>query len=212
MSNNILYFAYGSNLSLEQMQKRIGSKPKVVGKAYLENHRLGFTIYSKLTWKGGVADIVAELGSKVWGAIYELSEEQLEKVDHYEGYKKGRDLKKNFYNRTKVEVVDEKGAKQPCLTYQGEVGDEERRKYLYHRPSEQYYDVIRKGGVEHSLPEEFFDHLKVASVTERNPVAMRMNDTSGMEILTPEEAANCSRPSLKERLKRMRIKHTKKEK
>ncbi len=211
MNKPTLYFAYGSNLSFEQMQRRIGSKPKVVGKAYLENHRLGFTLYSKLTWKGGVADIVPEVGAKVWGVIYELIEEQLEKIDHYEGYKKGRDPKKNFYNRTKVEVVDEKGAKQPCLTYQAEVGDEKRRKYLYHRPSEQYYDVIRKGGVEHRLPQDFFDHLKTASVTERNPVAMRMNDTSGMVILTPEETVNRSKPSLKERLKRMRIKHTQKD-
>ena len=208
LSKNKLYFAYGSNLSLQQMRERIGSRPKVISEAYLENHRLGFTVYSKLTWKGGVADIVPEAGSKVWGAIYELTEPQLEKIDHYEGYKKDRDPKKNFYNRLEVEVVGKKGIKQPCLTYQAEVGDEKRRKYLYHRPSRVYYDVIRKGGVEHSLPQEFFDHLKTASVTERNPVAMRMNDTSGMVILTPEEAANTDRPSLKERLKQIRLKHS----
>ena len=187
MNKNILYFAYGSNLSLEQMQERIGSKPKVISEAYLENHRLGFTVYSKLTWKGGVADIVPEAGSKVWGAIYELTEPQLEKIDHYEGYKKDRDPKKNFYNRLEVEVVDKKGVKQPCLTYQAEVGDEKRRKYLYHRPSEKYYEVIRKGGEEHGLLKEFSEHLKMASVTERNPVAIRMNDTSGMVILDEED-------------------------
>ena len=183
MSNNILYFAYGSNLSLEQMRERIGSKPKVISGAYLENHRLGFTLYSKLTWKGGVADIVPEAGSKVWGAVYELTEEQLVKIDHYEGYKKDRDPKKNFYNRLQVEVVDKKGVKQLCLTYQAEVGDEERRKYLYHRPSEKYRNVIRKGGEDHGLPQEFYEHLKVASVTERDPVGIRMNDTSGMQNL-----------------------------
>ena len=208
MSKNILYFAYGSNLSLEQMRERIGSKPKVISGAYLENHRLGFTIYSKITWKGGVADIVPEAGSKVWGAIYELTEEQLDKIDYYEGYKKGRDPKENFYNRKEVEVVDEKEAKQPCLTYQAMVEDEKKRKYLYHMPSEKYYEVIRKGGKEHGLPEEFFEHLKTASVTERNAVAIRMNDTSGMVILTPEEAANTDRPSLKERLKQIRLKHS----
>ena len=207
MSKNILYFAYGSNLFLEQMQMRIGGKPRVISAACLENHRLGFTILSK-TWKGGVADIVPEAGSKVWGAIYELTEPQLEKIDHYEGYKKDRDPKKNFYNRLEVEVVDKKGVKQPCLTYQAEVTDEKSRKYLYHRPSEKYYEVIRKGGKEHGLPEEFFEHLKTASVTERNPVAIRMNDTSGMVILTPEEAAKRSRPSLKERLKQIRLKHS----
>ena len=207
MSENILYFAYGSNLFLEQMQMRIGGKPKVISAACLENHRLGFTILSK-TWKGGVADIVPEAGSKVWGAVYELTEEQLVKIDHYEGYKKDRDPKKNFYNRLQVEVVDKKGVKQPCLTYQAKVEDEKKRKYLYHRPSEKYYEVIRKGGEEHGLPEEFFEHLKTASVTERNPVAIRMNDTSGMVILTPEEAANTDRPSLKERLKQIRLKHS----
>ena len=181
MSKNILYFAYGSNLFLEQMQKRIGGEPKMIGAACLENHRLGFTILSK-TWKGGVADIVPEAGSMVWGAIYELTEEQLEKIDHYEGYKKDRDPKKNFYNRLQVEVVDKRGVKQACLTYQAEVGDEKKRKCLYHRPSEQYCEVIRKGGEDHGLPQEFFEHLKVASVTERNPVGIRMNDTSGMRL------------------------------
>ena len=168
MSKKILYFAYGSNLFLEQMQKRIGGGPKMIGAACLENHRLGFTILSK-TWKGGVADIVPEAGSKVWGAIYELTEQQLEKIDHYEGYKKDRDPKKNFYNRLQVEVVDKRGVKQACLTYQAEVGDEKKRKCLYHRPSEQYCEVIRKGGGDHGLPQEFYEHLKVASVTERNP-------------------------------------------
>jgi len=168
LSKNILYFAYGSNLFLEQMQKRIGGEPKVIGAACLENHRLGFTILSK-TWKGGVADIVPEAGSKVWGAIYELTEQQLEKIDHYEGYKKGRDPKKNFYNRLQVEVVDKRGVKQACITYQAEVGDEKKRKCLYHRPSEQYCEVIRKGGEDHGLAKEFFEHLKVASVTDRNP-------------------------------------------
>jgi gamma-glutamylcyclotransferase len=189
------------------MQKRIGGEPKVIGAAWLENHRLGFTILSK-TWKGGVADIVPEVGSKVWGAIYELTEQQLEKIDHYEGYKKDRDPKKNFYNQMHVEVVDKKGVKQPCLTYQAKVEDEKRRKYLYHRPSEEYYEVIRKGGEEHELPKEFFEHLKTTSITQRNPVAMRMNDTSGMVILNPEEAGKRSRPSLKERLKQIRLKHS----
>jgi len=81
-----------------------------------------------------------------------------------------------------MEVVDKKGVKQPCLTYQAEVTDEKRRKYLYHSPSEKYCEVIRKGGEDHGLPQEFYEHLKVASVTERNPVGIRMNDTSGMRL------------------------------
>ena len=88
-------------------------------------------------------------------------------------------------------MVDKKGFKQQRLTYQAMVEDEKKRKYLYHKPSEKYYEVIRKGGEEHGLPKEFIEHLKTASVTQRNPVAMRMNDTSGMEILDKEDWGKC---------------------
>ena len=139
--------------------------------------------------------------SRVWGVIFALTPEQDRAIADKEG-------SPNSYKPIKIEVVDEKGSRHMCLTYLAVVENEKKRKYLYHRPSEKYYEVIRKGGKEHGLPEEFFEHLKTASVTERNPVAIRMNDTSGMVILTPEEAAKRSRPSLKERLKQIRLKHS----
>ena len=79
-------------------------------------------------------------------------------------------------------MTDKDGAKHNCLTYEAVVENNKTRKYLYHKPFEKYYEVIRKGGEDHGLPQEFFEHLKVASMTERNPVAMRMNETSGMVI------------------------------
>ena len=50
-------------------------------------------------------------------------------------------------------------------------------------PDPEYFKIIENGGKEHGLPQEYFDHLKQASVTECNPVGIRMNDTSGMVIL-----------------------------
>ena len=87
LSENILYFAYGSNLFLEQMQRRIVGEPKVIGADFLEKHRLGFTIFSK-TWNGGVADIVPEAGLKVWGAIYELTKSSWRKSTIIRGIKR----------------------------------------------------------------------------------------------------------------------------
>ena len=182
MSKNNLYFAYGSNLNQQDLEEWRKENPEYadvdlkfnkVTNAYLPAFRLGFTRKSKMARRQymGVADVVPSDDplSRVWGAIYELTEEQLEKIDHYEGYRKDRDPKKNFYNRLQVEVVDKRGVKQACLTYQAEVGDEKKRKCLYHRPCEQYCEVMRKGGEDHGLAKEFFEHLKVASVTERNP-------------------------------------------
>jgi hypothetical protein len=36
-------------------------------------------------------------------------------------------------------------------------------------PDAEYLKIIQDGGKEHGLPQEFFDHLRLASVTERNP-------------------------------------------
>ena len=80
-------------------------------------------------------------------------------------------------------MVGKKGVKQQCLTYQDEVGDEKRRKYLCHRPSEKYYEIIRKGGEGHGLPEEFFEDLKIGSVTVRNRVEFSMESTSVTRLL-----------------------------
>jgi hypothetical protein len=54
-----------------------------------------------------------------------------------------------------------------------------KERYLQ-TPHPEYYKIIEEGGDEHRLPDEFFKHLEIARATERNPVAMRMNDTSGM--------------------------------
>ena len=212
MSKNILYFAYGSNLNQEDLNQWKAKKPKwkntdltmhKVSIAYLLGHRLGFTRTAPSRENMGVADIVEsdDPQSRVWGVIFALTPEQDRAIADKEG-------SPNSYKPIKIEVVDEKGSRHMCLTYLAVVENEKKRKYLYHMPSEKYYEVIRKGGKEHGLPEEFFEHLKTASFTERNPVAIRMNDTSGMVFLTPEEAAKRSRPSIKERLKQMRLKHS----
>ena len=126
----------------------------------------------------GVADIVKtenEPQSRVWGVIFSLTPEQDRAIAAKEG-------NPSAYRQIWVEVTDKDGAKHNCLTYEAVVENNKTRKYLYHKPFEKYYEVIRKGGEDHGLPQEFFEHLKVASMTERNPVAMRMNETSGMVI------------------------------
>ena len=214
MSKEILYFGYGSNLSqadLDDWKKgnpkhaHVDLKLKKVSIGFLAGYRLGFTRKSKSERRGfmGVADIVKtdeEPQSRVWGVIFSLNVCQGKAIADKEG-------NPFAYRQIWVEVTDKDGAKHSCLTYEAVVENDKMRKYLYYRPLGAYCDTIRKGGQEHGLPQEFVNHLEVARVTERNPVAIRMNDTRGMMILTPEEAANPDRPNLKYPLKQMRIKH-----
>jgi hypothetical protein len=190
LSKPTLYFAYGSNLSQQDLDEwkkgnpkhaQVDLKLKKVANGYLPGYRLGFTRKSESERRGfmGVADIVKtedKLQTRVWGVIFSLTPEQDRAIADKEG-------NTYAYQQLEVNVTDLNGVKHRCLTYEAIVEKGKQRKYLYHRPSEAYCEVIRKGGEEHRLPQEFFDHLKTASVTERNPVAMRINDTSGMVIL-----------------------------
>lgn len=126
----------------------------------------------------GVADIVKtqqEPQSRVWGVIFSLTPEQDRAIADKEG-------NPYAYRQLKVDVTDLNGVKHRCLTYEAIVENRKQRKYLYYRPLDAYYDTIRRGGQEHGLPQEFLDHLELARVTERNPVAIRMNETSGIVI------------------------------
>lgn len=75
-------FSYGSN-SKKQLLERLGAdvKPK---SAYLENYVRIFAGESK-RWNGGVASVHPKKGSKVYGAVSRLTEEQLSVLDTYEG-------------------------------------------------------------------------------------------------------------------------------
>jgi hypothetical protein len=99
----VLYFAYGSNMSWEQMRTRCASA-RFVCPAELRDHRLAFRRYSPKR-KCGVADAVPEPGASVWGVVYDLAPPELALLDRHEGYLPGRE--RNGYTR-------ELRAVQPC--------------------------------------------------------------------------------------------------
>ncbi|MBM4433201.1 MAG: gamma-glutamylcyclotransferase [Chloroflexi bacterium] len=121
------YFAYGSNLNRKQMQERCpGSKPMF--SAVLPNYKLVFVGWSR-QWHGGVASIKAVRGEKVRGAIYDVSEECMRRLDKYEA----------GYNRLKVTVFDEDGTAVEAVTYIKSGQLEETQ------PSKEYATVIWQG-------------------------------------------------------------------
>ena len=124
------YFAYGSNLNKKQMQERCpDSKP--VTPATLPNYKLIFVGWSRV-WQGGVASIRRVQGSKVPGAIYEISGKDLNRLYKYEGFP-------TDYNRIKVIVFDEDGTSMEAVTYIKTGQPEESP------PSKEYASIIYRG-------------------------------------------------------------------
>ncbi|MFC1942962.1 gamma-glutamylcyclotransferase family protein [Chloroflexota bacterium] len=124
------YFAYGSNLNQKQMRERCpGSKPEFI--ATLPNYKLVFVGWSRQR-RGGVTSIRHFRGERVLGAIYEISDSDLRRLDSYEGYPGNA-------NRLNVTVFNEDGEPIQTITYIKASQSEETR------PSPEYLSVIQQG-------------------------------------------------------------------
>ena len=121
------YFAYASNLDKKQMLARCPeSKPKCG--ATLPNYKLVFVGWSR-KWRGGEATLRRATGSKVPGAIYDVSEPCLQRLDRYE----------DTYGRFKVTVYDEVGNAVEAVAYIKKGQPEDTP------PSKEYLAVIQQG-------------------------------------------------------------------
>ncbi len=79
------YFAYGSNMNWEQMRRRCPSA-EFVSIARLPGYRFAIARHSRLR-KCGTANIFVDTESDVWGILYDVSEEDLARLDAFEdGY------------------------------------------------------------------------------------------------------------------------------
>ena len=149
----MLYFAYGSNLSWEQMKERVPSS-FFYGRAKLENHRLDFTRKS-INRRCGVADIVEDENYDVWGAIFQFDENDLEKIDKFEGYFPNR--ARSAYKRIEKMVFLEGKKEQPMTVYTYEVIDKEFGKY---KPNKDYKKLIVIGAKHWKLPKYYIKFLE----------------------------------------------------
>jgi len=124
------YFAYGSHLNKKLMLEHCpASKPKFI--AILPNYKLVFVGWSR-QWRGGVVSIRRFSGERVPGAIYEVSDRDLKRLDNYQGYPSN-------YNRLNVTVFDEDGEPIEAITYIKSGQSEEAQ------PSKEYLALIQQG-------------------------------------------------------------------
>lgn len=144
------YFAYGSNMNNKDLrswcQKRSLdinlNNPHV---AVLLGYKLGFTHCSNVR-KCGVADIIKDKDSKVYGVLFETDENSMINLDEKEGVDRG------VYRRIKVNVVS-KNKNFDAETY-------EVIKKVNFKPNKNYLNIIIEGAKEHNLPDWYIQYLE----------------------------------------------------
>ena len=97
----MLYFAYGSNLNHYQMKniRCVGSK--YLKTIFLKDYKLSFCHPNKLN-KYGYANIVKKKGSKVPGAIWEITKKHEKILDRYEEFPNSYQKKYFYLNGKKI--------------------------------------------------------------------------------------------------------------
>lgn len=150
-----LYFAYGSNINLEQMDYRCPDAT-VVGPVVLENYELLFR-------RGGFATIEPKKGERVHGLLWSITPECERSLDLYEGYPR-------FYDKQTVTVRDGLGRELPVMAY---IMDERFREPML--PTEPYYNGILEGYRQNGLPEVSLKKAWEHAVQEVHQETERIN-------------------------------------
>lgn len=140
------YFAYGSNLSKQQMLQRIGHIP-ASQQARLQHHRLAFNCHADQEF---YANVMPSEGDALWGVIYLCDRCAMLTLDHYEGVAQG------CYRRTQVDIETAAGEQRQVEIYLAAAS----RLLRDGQPSLVYLDRILVGAKEHALPAEYIREIR----------------------------------------------------
>lgn len=142
------YFAYGSNMDIDLLRKRIDNNNIVPeGYAKLENHRLIFP--------RGVGSVVPDDNLDVYGCLYLLTKEEIKKLDVIEGYREDREKSKNSYNREWIDVITQNGKK-----ISAEIYIQTKNTDINSKPSKNYKQTLVKGASDCFLPDFYRKELE----------------------------------------------------
>lgn len=135
----VLYFAYGSNMDLEQMKARCQRNYKLLGVGALGGWE--FFINSR-----GTTNIIMDEGSKLYGLLFEITERCLNCLDMHENYPE-------LYNRSELSI---------------KFKDEEIDAWVYidnnfikvGKPRTNYLEKIVETAQKFEFPPDYIKHLK----------------------------------------------------
>ena len=132
-----LYFAYGSNINLDQMERRCPNA-EVVAPVTLNGYRL---LFRGGYPDNGVATIAPDHTKQVKGLLWRLTPECEQSLDQYEGYPR-------LYGKEDVTVMDKAGNTYTVMAYIMTSEYELQPSY----PSIFYYSGIAQGYEQNGIP------------------------------------------------------------
>ena len=153
-TNTSLYFAYGSNMNVEQMRRRIPDA-RVVGRAVLKGWRVVERLY---------ADIEKSSGGRVYGVLYLLSAKEMRRLDIYEGYPRTYECGKVVVH---AEVMGSRSVRYRVPAYAYFMTKESRKAREGRRYPESYRATCAAGARFWGLPSAFGKRETVAADAER---------------------------------------------
>ncbi len=146
----MLYFTYGSFMDVENL-RRFAPSARFVCRALLPNWEVQFNYWSQ-NYQGGVTGIEPALNKLVRGAVYDISPEDMERLDEVEGVHRGT------YYRHVIMVVSEEG--EPMLAHVYRTTNP-RGPF---KPSKRYLKHILEGAEKLGLPKDYIDGLRVETI------------------------------------------------
>jgi gamma-glutamylcyclotransferase len=132
-----LLFAYGSNMASAEMDAWC-PEHRYLGLARLDGFRVELRRRS-IRWGGGAADIVPAPGERVWGVLYEVADEELDRLDEKEG--------EGFAYRRRAVEVEYEGERRAAVAY--EVINKEPEQV---EATPEYLALLRAAARERGLP------------------------------------------------------------
>ncbi len=147
----MLYFAYGSNMSVKRLRARISSA-RVVCTAFLPGHELKFH-------KHGDDDSAkcdaAEVGgpAEVIGVVYDIHSADKAVLDKIEGVGCG-------YEQKTVAVVTEVGLPLEAVTYYATRINPDLKPFAW------YKEHVLRGAREHDLPDHYIEMISAVEAME----------------------------------------------
>ncbi|MGZ8567064.1 MAG: gamma-glutamylcyclotransferase family protein [Actinomycetota bacterium] len=148
------FFAYGDRMSEEKMLSDLPGA-RLSGAAHVDGYRLAFNVMSR-SWGGGAANAVFDPGSRLWGVLWEVGDDDFARLDSFRGP-----------NDTPHRVVD--------VLAHGPDGPVQARTFVvdsdagYIRPTDRYLQMLRSVVTQRDLPFEALDAIDRADQHPQGP-------------------------------------------
>jgi len=140
------FFLYADNLNPSQLKRR-APEHKPIGKAYLPDHALNFCRWSS-QWRCGLPSVIPSPGEKVWGMIFEITDEDMKLLDEFEG-----DVPEGAFHHVQVTVIADGEEKTLVNTYAANpIGK--------FKPKDHYIEWVIKGLKHWKLPDDYIELWK----------------------------------------------------